>query len=94
MIEGIISILSLLWVLLAGTSTPEKSTILNKKPAPADCRKNFHATLKCWFNRHFYIICILAFVIGIIFFCWFFFWFAGVSAVESGTVYNQMDKII
>lgn len=89
MIKGIISILSLLWVLLVGTPSNGKAR-LTKKPTKED----YTLRINCWIERNSYIICVLAIVfllIGFVFVC---FALVGVSAVESGVQYNHFGDVI
>ena len=88
MIKFITSFLSLLWVLLAGTPTVKND--LRKQPTRDDAIRN----LNFWIQKNFYIIALAAIAICLIIFvivCWL---IVGVSAVESGTVYNHMNSII
>lgn len=88
MIKGIISILSLLWVLLAGTPQPKYDL---RKPTT---KEDHLRTLKCWAQRNFYLIALAAILILLIAFVLFMFWICGVSAVESGNYYNHMGGVI
>lgn len=94
MIKGIISTLSLLWILLVGTSTPNKSRILNKKMSNKEKIIYYKVKINYWIERNFGFIALAAVLILLITFCWFLFWLCGVSAVESGTVYNHMGDVI
>lgn len=84
----ITSILSQLMILLVGTPQPKYS--LHKQPTKEDFTRN----LNCWIQRNFYIICILAILFLLLAFVFVCFAIVGVSAVESGTVYNHMEAII
>ena len=94
MMKGIISTLSLLWVLLAGTPTPEKSKVLNKKMTSKEKRVYYKVKLTLWMERNFVFIALVIMLVLLFAFCIFMFWLCGVSAVESGTVYNHMNDII
>ena len=74
--------------LLLGTPTAKHD--LRKKPTRQDLSK----TLNCWIQRNFYIIALIFLIILMIMFVWVCFAIVGVSATESGTVYNQFDNII
>ena len=91
---NIISILSLIWILLAGTPQESKSTILNPKYSNEQKHHQTMIRLNHFCHRNFYIICVAAIVILLLVFILFCFWIVGVSAVESGTVYNHMGAII
>ena len=86
MIKGIISILSLLWVLLVGTPNNNKVR-LDKKPT----KQNYTLRINCWIQRNFYIICVLAIVFLLIVFVFVCFALVGVSAVESGAMRNFIN---
>lgn len=62
---------------------------LHKKPTHEDYRKK----LNCWASRNIAIIGVIAIIILLIVFISFCFW-RGVSATESGMLYNQFDKVI
>lgn len=85
----ITSILSLLWVLLVGTSTDGKVR-LAKQPTKEDDMKN----ISNWFYMNLDFIALAAILIFLVAFVIFCYWFVGVSAVESGTVYNHMEALI
>ena len=89
MIKGIISILSLLWILLVGTPSNAKHS-LYKQPT----REDFSRNLNCWIQRNFYIIALAAILTLLVSFVLFMFWCVGVSAVESGNYYNHMGGVI
>lgn len=91
---SIISTLSLLYFLLVGTPTPEKSTVLNKKMTNQEKRIHYKIKINLWIERNFGFIALAAIVILLIIFIVMCFWIVGVSATESGTVYNQMGRII
>ena len=94
MIQGIISTLSLLWVLLVGTSTPAKSTVLNPKVTNEDKKAKTRAKINLWIQLNLGYIALAVILILLISFVLFVFWLVGVSTVESGTVYNHMNEII
>lgn len=94
MFNRIISTLSLLWVLLVGTPTPEKSTILNRKISNREKRIYMKIRFSLWIERNFYIIALAAIVFLLVFFVLFCFWIVGVSALESGNVYNHIGDVI
>ena len=93
-IKGIVSFLSLLYVLLVGTPTPNKSRILNRKLTPKEKRGYYKVKINLWIERNFNFIALAAILILIIFVILFSFWAYGVSAVESGTVYNHLNDVI
>lgn len=88
MIKFITSILSLLWVLLAGT--PNIKNDLRKQPTKEETKMNL--------SRLFYMnidyIALAAILILLVFFVVFCFWIVGVSAVESGNYYNHLGGVI
>ena len=94
MFKRIISTLSLLWILLAGTPTPNKSTILNKKMSKTEKRIYFKVRVQLWMERNFVFIALAVIIILLIIFVAMCFWLVGVSAVESGTVYNHFQEVI
>lgn len=89
MFKFITSFLSLLYVLLVGTSTNDKVR-LAKKPTKEDHMRN----LNCWIQRNFYIIALAAILILLIIFAIVCFMIVGVSAVESGNYYNHLGGVI
>lgn len=94
MIKGIISTLSLLWILLVGTPTPNKSKVLNKKMTNQEKRIYYKVKINLWIERNFGLIALAAIIILLIIFVVMCYWIVGVSATESGTVYNQFQNII
>ena len=94
MIKRIISTLSLLWILLAGTPTPDKSTILNRKMSSQEKRIYYKVRFNLWIERNFGFIALAAIIILLIIFVAMCYWLVGVSAVESGTVYNHFQEVI
>lgn len=95
MIKGIISLLSLLWILLVGTpAKDEKSTILNKKMSNKEKRMYTKVRFSLWIERNFNFIALAAVLILVMSIIVFMFWAYGVSTVESGTVYYHMKDII
>ena len=79
-----------LLILLFGTSKNVPKHDLRKKPTSDDAMKSLNEFLQ----RNFYIICVLAIIFLLIVFCTVCYMLVGVSAVESGTVYNHMEAII
>ena len=94
MFKFITSLLSLLQILLVGTSVPEKSTVLNKKLTNQEKRKQSKERMNQWIQLNFNFIALAAILIIVISFLLFFVWFAGVSTVESGTFYNHLGGVI
>lgn len=94
MFKFITSLLSLLQILLVGTSVPKKSTILNKKLTNQEKRKQSKERMNQWIQLNFNFIALAAILIVIVSFLLFLVWSAGVSTVESGAVYNHMNSII
>ena len=94
MIRSIISTLSLLWILLVGTPTPDKSTILNKKMSKQEKRTYMKIRFNLWIERNFGFIALAAILILLLLFVVMCFWLIGVSAVESGTMYNHFEEVI
>ena len=82
-------ILSLLYLLLAGTNTSAKNS-LHKKPTHEDNLKNFNR----WCERNFGIIAFTAVIILLITFFVICFILVGVSATESGVYYNHLGGVI
>ena len=81
--------LSLLSILLNGTDNVPKHD-LRKKPTSDDAIKSLNDFLQ----RNFYIICVASIIFLLIVFVIVCYMVVGVSAVESGTVYNNMEAII
>ena len=94
MIKRIISTLSLLWILLAGTPTPDKSTILNRKMSSQEKRIYYKVRFNLWIERNFGFIALAAIIILLILFVAMCFWIVGASCLESGTVYNHFQEVI
>ena len=67
MIKSIISTLSLIRILLVGTPTPDKSTILNKKMSKQEKRIYMKVRFNLWIERNFNFIALAAILILIIF---------------------------
>lgn len=88
MFNRIISTLSLL---LVGTPTPDKSTILNRKISNREKRIYMKIRFSLWIERNFYIIALAAIVFLLVFFVLFCFCIVGVSALESGAMRNFMN---
>lgn len=86
MIKSIISILSLLWILLAGTSHTGRQS-LYKQPTRDDFRKE----VDYWIAKNWNFIALAAILILLISFVLFMFWLCGVSAVESGNMRNFIN---
>lgn len=63
---------------------------LRKKPT----REDYMARLNLWASRNIAIIGVAAIIILLIIFTVFCFWIVGVSATESGVLYNHFDKVI
>ena len=63
---------------------------LRKKPTSDDARKSLNE----FFQRNFYIICVASIIFLLIVFVIVCYAFVGVSAVESGTVYNHIGDVI
>ncbi len=89
MIKFITSFLSLLWVLLAGTST-ENKVRLAKQPTKTD---DFLKVSR-WYDMNSDFIALAAILILLGLFILFCFICCGVSAVESGTMYNHLGGVI
>lgn len=79
-----------LLILLFGTSKNVPKHDLRKKPTSDDAIKSLNEFLQ----RNFYIICVLAIIFLLIVFCTVCYMLVGVSAVESGTVYNHIGDVI
>ena len=90
----IASFLSLLWILLVGTPTSKKSTILNKKMSNQEKRIYYKVKFNLWIERNFYIICLAAIAFLLIIFAAMCFWLVGVSTLESGNYYNHLGGVI
>ena len=83
------SILRLLQVLILGNRNVPKHD-LRKRNTSDDAMKGLNEFLQ----KNFYIICVLAILFLLIVFVICCYMVVGVSAVESGTVYNNMEAII
>ena len=79
-----------LLILLFGTSKNVPKHDLRKKPTSDDAIKSLNEFLQ----RNFYIICVLAIIFLLIVFVIVCYALVGVSATDSGTMYNSMEKII
>ena len=91
MIKSIISTLSLIRILLVGTPTPDKSTILNKKMSKQEKRTYMKVRFNLWIERNFGLIALAAILILLLLFVVVCFWIVGVSAVESGGMRNFIN---
>ena len=91
MIRSIISTLSLIRILLVGTPTPDKSTILNKKMSKQEKRTYMKVRFNLWIERNFGFIALAAILILLLLFVVVCFWIVGVSAVESGGMRNFIN---
>ena len=91
MIKGIVSFLSLLYVLLVGTPTPNKSRILNRKLTPKEKRVYYKVKINLWIERNFGLIALAAILILLMIFVVMCFWIVGVSATESGAMRNFIN---
>ena len=95
MFNRIISLLSLLYVLLVGTpTTPNKSTILNKKMTNQEKRIYMKVKIELWITRNFGFIALAVILILLIIFVCMCFWIVGASSLESGNVYNHLGDVI
>ena len=92
MIKRIISTLSLLYMLLVGTPTNPKSTILNRKISNQEKRIRMKVQINLWIERNFGFIALAAILILLITFVVMCFWIVGVSTVESGTMRNFVNR--
>ena len=63
---------------------------LRKKP----CKEDYVKELRVWLTMNFSFIALAAIIGLTIFFVWFCFFITGISATESGMVYNNLDKVI
>lgn len=63
---------------------------LHKKP----CKEDYIQELRVWLTMNFSFIALAAIIGLIVFFVWFCFFITGISAVESGMLYNNLDKVI
>ncbi len=82
--------IQMLIVLLVGTKNVQPVHDLRKKPTREDHLK----TINCTVKKYKYIFLALFFIAILVAFVWVCFAVVGTSAVESGAVYNHMDKII
>ena len=83
------NILRLLQVLILGNKNIPKHD-LRKRKTSDDAMKS----LNMFLQKNFYIICVLAILFLLIVFVIVCYLLVGVSAVESGAVYNNMEAII
>lgn len=88
MIKFIASILSLLYVLLVGTPQPKYD--LRRQPTKDDFKRN----LNYWIARNFNFIALATVTSLLVVFVLMCFWLVGVSATDSGTVYNHLGGVI
>nr|WP_295000214.1 hypothetical protein [uncultured Methanobrevibacter sp.] len=63
---------------------------LHKKP----CKEDYINELRVWLTLNFSFIALAAIIGLIVFVVWFCFFVTGISAVESGMWYNNLDKVI
>lgn len=63
---------------------------LHKKPT----REDYKVRLNLWASMNIAIIGVAAIIFLLIIFTVFCFWIVGVSATESGMIYNNLDKVI
>lgn len=63
---------------------------LHKKP----CKEDYINELRVWLTLNFSFIALAAIIGLIVFVVWFCFFITGISAVESGMWYNNLDKVI
>lgn len=84
--------MNLLLVLLTVLGYKDNGPVndLRKKPTREDHIRN----IECFIQRHFYIIMMLFLAILMITFITFCYMLVGVSAVESGTIYNHIGDVI
>ncbi len=79
-----------LLILLFGTSKNVPKHDLRKRNTSEDAMKSLNEFLQ----RNFYIICVLAILFLLIVFCTVCYMLVGVSATDSGAMYNSMERII
>ncbi len=87
---NIILLLQTLLILLFGTKENVPKHDLRKTPTKNDYNK----ILNCWIQRNFYILALITIIICLIGFVIVCFMIVGVSATESGTLYNHMGGMI
>ena len=63
---------------------------LHKKP----CREDYINDLRVWLTLNFSFIALAAIICLLVFFVWFCFFITGISATDSGMLYNNLDKVI
>ena len=79
--------------MLVGTpTTPNKSTVLNKKMTNQEKRVYYKVKINLWIERNFGFIALAAILILLITFVVMCFWIVGVSTVESGTMRNFVNR--
>ena len=79
--------------MLVGTpTTPNKSTVLNRKISNQERRIRMKVRINLWIERNFCIIALAAIVFLLITFVVMCFWIVGVSTVESGTMRNFVNR--
>ena len=82
--------MNILNILLGVETTTTPKHDLRKKPT----REDHMRTLNCFFQRYFYIFCIIAIIFLLIVFVICCYMIIGMSAVDSGTLYNHWEAII
>ena len=83
------NILRLLQVLLFGTQPVPKHDLRKRKTSD-----DAIMSLNMFLQKNFYIICVLAILFLLIVFVIVCYALVGVSAVESGTIYNHIGDVI
>lgn len=63
---------------------------LHKKP----CKEDHINDLRVWLTLNFSFIALAAIICLLVFFVWFCFFITGISATDSGMLYNNLDKVI
>ncbi|WP_458454146.1 hypothetical protein [Methanobrevibacter sp.] len=77
-------------LLLLGFTGNRPKYDLRRQPTKEDTINQ----LRVWVTMNFSFIALAAVLFLIIFFVWFCFSITGISAVESGSWYNNLDKVI
>lgn len=87
---NIMYFISLIYLLIFGNTTNKPVYDLRKKPTREDHYRDFNL----WIQRNFYFICLATILVCLVVFIISCYLLVGVSAVESGTVYNHMEDLV
>ncbi|MBR1749042.1 MAG: hypothetical protein IJ743_04510 [Bacilli bacterium] len=61
---------------------------------PKPSKEKHFENLRVWIQMNFDFIALVVVILSIVFFVWFCFFITGISATDSGMMYNNFDKVI